>query len=168
MSKETLLLDHLNKAEGYLMLGLYEDALHEADAALGIDDASYTATYLKGMALIPLQRFPEAEAALGAAIELEPERGEAFVHLAYVHRRTVSLEKAIETIHKAIEKKPDMPLAIYNLACYYAVKGDAEEALRYLRRAVNIESQMREIAREDEDFASLQTNDEFRRIVQMG
>jgi tetratricopeptide (TPR) repeat protein len=168
MSKETLLQDHLNKAEGYLMLGLYEDALHEADAALGLDAASYAAHYLKGMALIPLERLPEAEAALSAAIELEPERAEAFVHLAYVHRRTLSLEKAIETILKAIAKKPDMPLANYNLACYYAVKGDAEEALRYLRRAVNIESHMREVARQDEDFDSLRTNADFRRIVETG
>ena len=166
MGEKGQLDDHLNKAEGYLMLGMYEDALHEATAAFEIEPACYAANYLRGVALISLKRFDEAEEPLMEAIALAPERPDALVHLAYVHRRTVSLDKAIETIRKAVERKPDMPLANYNLACYYAVKGDAEEALRYLRRAVNAAPHFREVAQQDEDFESLKSNDDFRRIVE--
>ncbi len=168
MADKTQLDDHLNKAEGYLMLGMYEDALHEAAAAVEIEPASYAANYLCGVALISLKRFDEAEEPLMEAVALAPERPDALVHLAYVHRRIVSLDKAIETIRKAVERKPDMAIANYNLACYYALKGDAEEALRYLRRAINAAPSFRDVAREDEDFESLTSNDEFRRLVEIG
>jgi len=167
MSNEKELQDHLSKAEGYLALGLHEDALTETTAAVELDPASYAAHYLHGLALISLGRLDEARAALMEAVALEPERPETFVHLAYVDRRNVSLDKAIETIHKAIELKPDLPLANYNLACYHAVKGEPDEALRYLRRAVNVEPHYREIARADEDFDSLRTTPDFRRLVEM-
>ena len=114
-----------------------------------------------------LKRFDEAGTPLEKAIAVEPERPEPFVHLAYVHRRTVSLDKAIETMNRALELKPDMPLANYNLACYYAVNGAPDDALRYLRRAVNMDGDFRQIAREDEDFQSLHTNPGFRRLAEM-
>jgi tetratricopeptide (TPR) repeat protein len=167
MSETSELQDHLSKAEGYLMLGMYEEALDEATQAIALDAASYAGNYLKGVALISLRRYGEAEAALSRAVALEPERAEAFVHLAYVHRRTVSLDKAVETISKAIELQPDMALANYNLACYYALKGEDEEALRYLGRAVNIAPHFREAARADEDFSALHGNSRFRRLVEL-
>jgi len=167
MNDNDQVLDHLNKAEGYLMLGMHEDALHEATQAAEADAASFAAHLMQGVALIALERYADAAAPLGRASELEPDRPEPYIHLAYVHRRTVSLDKAIETITRAVELKPDMPLANYNLACYYALKGDADEALRYLSRAVNIAPQYREAARTDEDFASLHANERFRRLVEM-
>ena len=167
MTKKSFFQDHVNKAEGYLTLGMYEDALGEASAALEIEPASYTANSLRGIAMISLERFDEARPALLEAIATEPERPETYIHLAYVDRRTVSLDKAIETIHKAIELKPDMPIANYNLACYCAVKGETDDALRYLGRAINIAPHFRETARADDDFESLRTNDRFRRLTEM-
>jgi len=167
MSDSDQVQDHLNKAEGYLMLDMHEDALYEATQAVEADPASYGARLIQGVALIALDRFAAAAGPLSQAAEIEPGRPEAYIHLAYVHRRTVSLDKAIETIGKAVELKPDMPLANYNLACYYALNGDPDEALRYLSRAVNIAPQYREAARQDEDFNSLHTNDRFRRLVEM-
>ncbi len=167
MADESLVEDHVSKAEGYLMLGLHEDALSEAAAALGIDPASYDANLTHGLALISLERFDEAEAALAKAIEINPDGAVAYVHLAYVHRRTVSIPKAIETISMAVERQPDMALANYNLACYFALVDETEEALRFLGRAVNLAPDFREAARTDEDFASLHTNDRFRRIVEL-
>ncbi|MBN1918821.1 MAG: hypothetical protein JW889_13025 [Verrucomicrobia bacterium] len=167
MSDSDQVQDHLNKAEGYLMLGMHEDALHEATQAAEADGASYAARLMQGVALIALERHADAGEPLAQAAAIEPDRPDAYIHLAYVHRRTVSLDKAIETISKAVELQPDMPLANYNLACYYALNDNADEALRYLSRAVNIAPQYREAARQDEDFDSLHTNDRFRRLVEM-
>jgi len=167
MHSKQRLADHINKAEGYLMLGMAEDALHEVEQALHIDVDSYAANYLRGIALIAQERYTDAAAPLKHAISVEPDRPEAYIHLAYVHRRTVSLDKAIETISRAVELKPDMALGNYNIACYYALKGDPEEALRYLRRAINIDGDLRQIARLDEDFDSLHINNDFRRLAEM-
>ena len=167
MSNAKELQDHLNKAEGYLALSLHEDALAEAAAAVELDPASYPARFLRGIACISLDRLDEARASLMEAVGLEPDRPETYVHLAYIDRRTVSLDAAIETIHKALELKPGMPLSNYNLACYLAVKGDPDEALLYLRRAVNVAPHFREIARADEDFDTLRPNPDFRRLVEM-
>lgn len=167
MSDNDQVQDHLNKAEGYLMLGMHEDALYEATQAAEADAASYVARLMQGIALIALDRNEAAGEVLTQAAGLEPDRPEAYIHLAYVHRRIVSLDKAIETITRAVELKPDMPLANYNLACYYALNNNPDEALRYLSRAVNIAPQYREAARQDEDFESLHPNERFRRLVEM-
>jgi Flp pilus assembly protein TadD len=167
MADNKVVNDHLNKAEGYLMLGMNEDALHEATAAHAIDADSYRANVLKGITLIALERYAEAGEALARAIALNPNEAEGYIHLAYVHRRTVSLDQAIETILKAVELEPQMPLASYNLACYYALKGETDDALRFLGRAINLAPNFREAARADEDFSSLHTNDRFRRLVEM-
>jgi quercetin dioxygenase-like cupin family protein len=53
----------------------------------------------------------------------------------------------------------------YNTACFESRAGRTELALTHLRRAVELDRYMAELARDDEDFESLRENAEFKEIV---
>lgn len=53
----------------------------------------------------------------------------------------------------------------YNTACFESRAGRTDLALAHLRRAVELDSYMAELAREDEDFDALRENPEFAEIV---
>jgi mannose-6-phosphate isomerase-like protein (cupin superfamily) len=63
-----------------------------------------------------------------------------------------SYAAALET---ALEKRPDHPSTLYNLACAEALAGRAEDALTHLARAVELRPEAADWARADEDFATL-------------
>jgi uncharacterized Ntn-hydrolase superfamily protein len=47
------------------------------------------------------------------------------------------------------------PMLLYNLACYEALAGRADDALGHLRRSIELDESYRELARGDRDFDSL-------------
>jgi mannose-6-phosphate isomerase-like protein (cupin superfamily) len=53
----------------------------------------------------------------------------------------------------------------YNTACFESRAGRAEAAIAHLRRAVELEPSNAELARDDEDFASLRENPAFAAIL---
>ena len=166
MEKDRLVEDKRNKIEGYMMLGMWEEALEEVEGLLGLDKDNFHGHYYRGTICLQLKDHGKAEESFLRVLELRRDFAEGFVHLAYIYRRTVGLDKAIETIRKAVEMKPSLAIANYNLGCYYAIKGDRDGAIEYLRKAVTIDGKYRQLARKDEDFESLRDDDEFLRLVE--
>ncbi len=66
---------------------------------------------------------------------------------------------------KAIRLKPGYVDPYYNLACLFALTDQPEQALRYLKRAVSIDPQVKTWALEDADLEKLRNQPEFRTIV---
>jgi len=58
-------------------------------------------------------------------------------------------------IAAGVERHPDNPSLLYNLACVEALSGEAEPALDHLRRALEFKPSLAEEASSDEDFASI-------------
>jgi mannose-6-phosphate isomerase-like protein (cupin superfamily) len=77
------------------------------------------------------------------------------VFAAEPHRAAGDYETYAAALASALEKRPDHPATLYNLACAEALAGRADEALTHLRRAVELRPETADWAREDEDFASL-------------
>lgn len=156
---------HLDHAEGYAALRMYDDALAEVAPVLACRPDHKDALYLRGLIQLEQRNLVDSEAAFRRLVELDPEQAHVYVHLAYIHRRTVSLERAVETISRALALKPSMPIALYNLACYRAVQGDTSESLRLLAQAVQQSKKYRDLARNDPDFDSLRGNVEFHTLL---
>jgi hypothetical protein len=60
---------------------------------------------------------------------------------------------------------PDSGLLLYNTACFEARAGQTDAALAHLRAAIERRSSLRDLARDDEDFASLREHSAFAEIV---
>jgi tetratricopeptide (TPR) repeat protein len=145
----------LESAEGYMALGMHEDALVELDAALAQQPDCADAVSTRAFVLLHVRRYAEAEAWFAKLLALQPENTEGWIHLAYCRRRTQSLEAAVEALEHALHLQAAHPLANYNMACYRAVQGRHDEALRLLENAVRKDKAYGRLARDEEDFESI-------------
>jgi tetratricopeptide (TPR) repeat protein len=70
-------------------------------------------------------------------------------------------EGAAALIREALERSPDNPSVLYNLACAECLAGDTEAALEHLTRAVELNPKTAEWAREDTDFDAIRDEPRF-------
>lgn len=158
---------YLDSAEGYFMLGMYKDALAEIEKILAIESNEQKAQYLRGIVLIQLKKFDIAEAQFNNLILINPDNPDLYVHLAYILRRMRGLDAAIIAIKNALRLNPGMPIANYNLACYYSMKNDIENSLKYLKKAVELDTAYALAARDDEDFELIRSDSRFKELIRI-
>jgi hypothetical protein len=70
-------------------------------------------------------------------------------------------EEGIDVFKEALERYPGNPNVLYNLACFEAVAGHADDALDHLAAAVEADPRTREWAQNDEDFVSIRDDPRF-------
>ena len=74
-------------------------------------------------------------------------------------------EGALATIREGLGERPGAVYLLYDVACYEALLGRREDALRHLREVLDEVPRLREHAARDEDFASLRDDPEFLAIT---
>jgi hypothetical protein len=72
---------------------------------------------------------------------------------------------ALEACRHGLESYPGNALLLYNVGCMQARLGETEAALTALAESVSKWEPYRELAREDEDFASLREDPRFTELV---
>lgn len=75
-------------------------------------------------------------------------------------------ERARQILAEGLELHPESGSLHYNLACLEAVQGRRAEALDALRRALELRPEVAGWARDDEDFAGLRDDPEFRSLLE--
>jgi len=156
---------HLEYASGYLDLGMYDDAVQEADLALALTPNLSPAIAIKSTALWQANRLTEAEPFVARLAELNPRDAGIWINLAYIRRRTRSLDAAIDTLQHAFEVNPQDPLAHYNMACYRAVQHRPDEAIELLRNAFHLDPKLRVLAKVEPDLAGLRGTSAFEQLL---
>jgi tetratricopeptide (TPR) repeat protein len=74
-------------------------------------------------------------------------------------------ETALERVEQVLAREPDHVLSVYNAACFAARLGRTDEAVDYLRRAIELDERAIEQARGDEDFDSIREDPRFKHLV---
>jgi adenylate cyclase len=74
-------------------------------------------------------------------------------------------DRARRILEEGLQANPEAPTLHYNLACLDALQGDRDAAIGELRRAIAARSEAAGWARDDDDFASLRDDPEFRGLV---
>jgi tetratricopeptide (TPR) repeat protein len=121
--------------------GKYEECIPAFKRALEIQPMWDTYSNL-GTAYFYLKRSQESVRAFEQAVQLSPNQEIAVGNLADAYRLAGQQEKSLATYDKAIalaykelEVDPRNAAAMNSLALYYAKKGDAAPAARFIRRA---------------------------------
>jgi tetratricopeptide (TPR) repeat protein len=156
---------HVEYASGYLDLKMFDEALAETEAALTIEPNLPQAIALKSAILWYQNRLGEAEPFVAKLAEMHPRDSGIWINLAYIRRRTQSLDAAVETLQRAFEANPRDALAHFNMACYRAVQHRSTEALELLRNAIHLDPKMRMLAMAEHDFDQLRGTPEFQKLI---
>lgn len=80
-------------------------------------------------------------------------------------RESGNLSGALSEAKRAAEINPNLPEAIYDLACYYSLAGMKDQAIETLRRAIDLAPSFKQMAKEDSDFKAIKEDADFRSIV---
>jgi tetratricopeptide (TPR) repeat protein len=70
-------------------------------------------------------------------------------------------DAAVEIMRRGLERHPDNPNVLYNLACCEALAGRHDDALEHLARAAELDPRVVGWAREDSDLSAVRGDDRF-------
>ncbi|MBI4481949.1 MAG: tetratricopeptide repeat protein [Acidobacteria bacterium] len=95
-----------------------------------------------------------------------PRTADDHFDLGVFHHNEAQYHKAVEQFESGLEENGKAEHIHYALAASYAKLNDFRSAMRSLERAIKYNPVNRYYARNDEDFAPLLQDEEFRKLIQ--
>ena len=111
-------------------------------------------------------RWAEAEAAYRQFLESNPANAFAWNRLGTSQVQQKKYGDAVANLERAIEIGGGSPVDFYNLACAYALAGNAEKSLDNVERAIGTGLRRRDQYESDPDLASLRELPRFKALMQ--
>jgi tetratricopeptide (TPR) repeat protein len=74
-------------------------------------------------------------------------------------------EKALSKQLVVVEKQPNNPVAHFNVGCFAARSGHADQAIEALQQAVEINPRIKELIATDEDLDSIREDPRFAELT---
>ena len=150
-----MLQHHINAAQGYLDLGMPDEALAELDRIPAQNRGGEDVVQLRIYILMRAQRWDKALVACEELQASHPGFPLAYIHGAFCLHELGRTTEAVALLSRGPESLRQEPVYFYNLGCYHAVLGDPAEAEKYLRTSFGMDGKFREIARHDPDLSGL-------------
>ncbi len=155
--------------------GKFEDAVVWFEQASRVSPEDYQAPMLLASALNGQGLKPEAHAAyrrgLAAAekhLALHPADARALYFGANALSQLNEREKSMEWAERALELEGEEPQVLYNVACVYALLGEADRAVDCLEKSVTHGWGQREWMEHDPDLAQVRDHPRFRALMKKG
>ena len=156
----------IEAAQGYLMLDLPDAALRR----LGIfpnSDAPAEVEQLRGEAFRLKEDYERALQHFELVIDSVAPNLDLWMGMAWCYKRVGRIEKSIECMRAAYQASPKVAVVLYNLACYYSLAGEKEEALSWLARAFRIDNSYRQRVASETDFDPIRNDQDFIYLMQL-
>jgi tetratricopeptide (TPR) repeat protein len=154
-------------AEGYLALDMPDQALSELAEISDPGDTAFEWHQLRGEALRAKQDHRRALECFQRAHELRTDDLGVLMSMAWCFKRIGSVGKSIEVMRLAYQAHPDVPVVLYNLACYYSLVHDKDQALSWLGRALRMDQDFSKLIPEESDFDPLRHDEDFQHLLQL-
>ncbi|MFW6147339.1 MAG: TPR end-of-group domain-containing protein [Thermodesulfobacteriota bacterium] len=112
-------------------------------------------------------RSTEARNLYRTVISIDPNHVSALNNIGVTFLQEKNFINARKSFEDAMRLHPNYVDPYYNLACLYAIQGDTKKGLDYLRKAVVLNSTVRQWARNDGDLRRLKALPEFQEIIRV-
>jgi Flp pilus assembly protein TadD len=117
------------------------DARPTAPPTAPAGDNSASEHLLKGRDLLNAGKLNEAIAELSLATSLDPKSGEAHTLLGVAYDRKGLRDRAQQSFETALHAPDDQAMHLNNLGYLFYKNGDYDQAIKYLKRSVKINSE---------------------------
>ncbi|HEY0405607.1 MAG TPA: tetratricopeptide repeat protein [Pyrinomonadaceae bacterium] len=138
-----------------------------ASSATTQTTAASSSAMSEAEALYQAQKFNEAARAFTLLTKAEPANGRAWLRLGGSLHALGQYEQAVTALQRAVEILRG-PVAMYNLACAYARRGDKDKAFEWLTGALNAGFPQVALLQTDEDLAALRQDARFKETLSLG
>lgn len=134
--------------------------------SLKIDgDNTETIMYLANTFLVKGD-LAQAERYFNRILEIMPHHMEAHNNLGFINKSQGKYDEAIEHFEIAVQIDPTSHLPYFNLAAIYSLKGDVENALKWLRRGRRyMSASFVDSVRQHADFDNVRDDPRFEQIL---
>ncbi len=164
--------DYTDAQNGLKRLEESQSRYKKASAALEREvqaDPGNPALYLKLAGL--KQQLGDAEGAMATyrkVLSINPDSVGALYGLALIHAGRQEYGQAIESLQAIRNMQPSNPENYYNLACIYARWNKPDEAVSWLRQAIDHGFGDLDLIRRDPDLAGIKDTDYVRNLMAQG
>lgn len=145
----------LEAADGYLYLGMADEALNEFSTIPEDERTAASVMLAEIRVLLHLKKWRRAETLSARGGQLHPEEDEFTVQRVFALHQLEKGEEAFRVLLSAPEWIRRTGILHYNLACYEARLGDINTARRCIDAAIEINAAIKKNARSDPDLAGL-------------
>ncbi|HKC10688.1 MAG TPA: tetratricopeptide repeat protein, partial [Vicinamibacteria bacterium] len=111
------------------------------------------------------KNYAEASRAYHSLLERDPADAFVWYRLGKLLHQMGKWAEAIDAAGHALTSPEWRPEALYNMACAYALKGEADSAMQHLREAVDAGFKKRWALEGDPDLASLRGSQRFQELL---
>lgn len=148
-------LRRLTAAEGYIELGMYEDANAELEEIDPSCPAVSRVLTLRLCIFAGLDEWELLEAMANKLAERNPDDIQWAIWRAYAAARGESIEGAKKILIRALRMHPNDPRLHYILSCYESRLHHFNTARRHLARAIQLDARLKLVALTDEELEPL-------------
>lgn len=156
-----------NKGNTLSKLHRYQEALDAFDKVIRIKPNYAEAWYNKGHVLSKdLSRHEEALNAYNKAVEIKPDYAEAWGNIGVALVILDKYEEALKVFDKVKKIIPEDARTWFNCARIYSLKREKGKALSELKKAIEINKSIKELAKNNEDLKFLWDSEDFKKLVE--
>ena len=153
--------------------GDYDKALLDFDKALSLDADNYQALSNKGVTLAMRgnatankKHVEQGIALIEQALQLAPKDVASLYNMALACKIDGQYDKAITYFKNVIAADPGNTWSYYGIATIYGDLGKADQALPYLKQAIDLGGEsVKEAARTQSHFDKIRDNKQFQSVV---
>jgi len=149
---------HLSHCQGYLELGMKDDAHDELEKIEWEDRLKKEVLSARIQVYIKAKYWELVGAIAKQLSKRFPEESEWWLYWAYGARRAKSLDQAKGILLEALKRFPDNATILYNLGCYACVDESYDIASALVKRAIELDKDFQSLAIADKDLANLWEN----------
>jgi tetratricopeptide (TPR) repeat protein len=154
-----------NRGNTYHELEKYDEALADYNRSLELRPDDPSTLYNRGNTYNKLEKYDEALADFNRSLELRPDDPSTLNNRGITYTKLKKYDEALADFNRSLELRPDHPSTLYNLACLLSLWGKPNDALTYLKKAIDKDKQCQEDAKTDKDFDNIKDDPRFKKLV---
>jgi Flp pilus assembly protein TadD len=145
----------LERAQGYMDLGLFDDAWCELGSLSRSEQEQVESLHLRAALLMQQRRWEEALLVSRRICDLQPGVSGGYIQAAYCLHELGRTGEACHVLRTGPASLQQEPIYHYNLSCYEVYLGKLEDARALLARSFELDERLVVIAEHDPDLSPL-------------
>ena len=158
---------YLKRGAVYKDAGIYGKALKDYNKALLYEIVYTDAVSNRAYILMKMNLYLSAIEDYSRLIMVNPFNYEAYYNRGSAYMKTKNYNKALDDFHLVAEHDPFCVKTSYNLSCIYAIRGDSEKSINYLKQGITNGFDDLELLKISNELSGIRNLREFKEIVRL-